>query len=352
MTPRGAVSQASASKAAQPAGAALPAAVPGRRALLTLALGAAGLPFATPASGQAWSPDRPIRLVVPFPPGGPTDLVGRPLAQRLGEALRQTVLIENRGGAGGNLGAEAVARAAPDGHSLLLANVGVLAINQSLYRSLAYDPERDFAPIALVAGAPIALVVNPAIPAHGVAEFVAWTRAQPGPVPYATAGIGTPGHLAGEVFRSITGAALAHLPYRGSAPALQDLLAGHVGVMFDPVQSPLGHIQAGRVRALALSAATRSSALPGVPSMAEAGVAGHEMVAWWAVVAPVRTPAAAVQRLILEIGRIAEDPSWRDNLGRQGITAMFRGGPGLAEFRRAEAERWSAAVRSSGATAD
>jgi tripartite-type tricarboxylate transporter receptor subunit TctC len=313
---------------------------------------AAGLAAAVPARAQGWSPDRPIRLVVPFPPGGPTDLVARPLAQRLGEALGQTVLVENRGGAGGNLGAEAVARAAPDGHTLLLSNVGVLAVNAALYRSLPYDPERDFAPVALVAGAPVALVVNTGVPARTVAEFVAWTRAQPGPVPYGSAGVGTPGHLAGEVFRSITGAALAHLPYRGSAPALQDLAAGHLPAMFDPVQSPLGQIEAGRIRALALSAPSRSAALPEVPTMAEAGVPGHEMVAWWAVVAPVRTPRPVLDRLVVEIGRIAEGAAWRDGLGRQGVTAMFRGGADFAAFRRAEAERWAAAVRASGASAE
>lgn len=317
----------------------------GRRALM------AGL-AATPAAAQPWSPDRPIRLVVPFPPGGPTDLVARPLAQRLGEALGQTVLVENRGGAGGNLGAEAVARAAPDGHTLLLSNVGVLAVNASLYRNLPFDPEADFAPIALVAGAPVALVVHAAVPARTVAEFVRWTRAQPGPVPYGSAGIGSPGHLAGEVFRTITGAALAHLPYRGSAPALQDVTAGHVGAMFDPVQSPLGQIQAGRVRALALSAGERLPILPEVPTMAEAGVPGHEMVAWWAVVAPARTPAPVLDRLILEVGRIAEGAPWRDGLGRQGVTAMFRSGAAFAAFRREEARRWDAAVRASGATAD
>ncbi len=325
-------------------------AIPTARRSLLLGLGLAGLPL--PALAQSWSPDRPVRLVVPFPPGGPTDFVARPLAQRLGEALGQTVLIDNRGGAGGNLGAEAAARAAPDGHTLLLSNVGILAVNQSLYRSLPFDPERDFAPVALVAGAPVALVVNAAVPPRSVAEFVAWTHAQPGPVPYATAGIGTPGHLAGEVFRSITGAALAHLPYRGSAPALQDLAAGHVPAMFDPVQSPLGQIEAGRVRALALSAATRSTALPDVPTMAEAGVPGHEMVAWWAVVAPARTPAPVLERLVLELGRIAQGAPWRDNLGRQGVTAMFRGGADFAAFRRDEARRWAAAVRASGATAE
>jgi tripartite-type tricarboxylate transporter receptor subunit TctC len=320
-----------------------------RRGLVALAVA----PIGMPATAQApWQPDRPLRLMVPFPPGGPTDLVARPLAQRLSEALSQPVLVDNRGGAGGNVGAEQVARAAPDGHTLLLSNVGVLAVNQALYRKLAFDPERDFTPIALVAGAPVALVVNVNVPAQKVSEFVAWTRAQPAPVPYGTAGAGTPGHLAGEVFRSLTGAALSHLPYRGSSAALQDLAAGHVQVMFDPVQSPLGQIEAGRVRALAVSAPSRSPALPAVPTMAEAGVAGHEMVAWWAVVGPAGLPTPVVARLSAEIARISESASWRDGLGRLGISPLFRGPADLAAFRRTEAAKWGAAVQTSGATAE
>ena len=319
-----------------------------RRALLVTST---GLLLAGIARGQGW-PDRPLRLVVPFPPGGPTDLVARPLAQRLGEALGQPVIVDNRGGAGGNLGAELVAKAPPDGHTLLLSNVGVLAVNRALYRKLSFDPERDFAPVALIAGAPVALVVHADVPARTVAEFVAWTRAQPGPVPYGTAGPGSPGHLAGEVFRSRTGAALVHLPYRGSAPALQDLMAGHVSVMFDPVQSPLGQIQAGRLHALAVSALQRSSALPDVPTMTEAGVADHTMVAWWALVAPTGTPAQVITRLADEVARIGEAPDWQAALLRQGISAMPRGPDELAIFLRNETERWGAAVRASGATAD
>jgi tripartite-type tricarboxylate transporter receptor subunit TctC len=310
-----------------------------RRALLVTST---GLLLPGVARGQGW-PDRPLRLVVPFPPGGPTDLVARPLAQRLGEALGQSVIVDNRGGAGGNLGAELVAKAPPDGHTLLLSNVGILAVNRALYRRLSFDPERDFAPIALIAGAPVALVVHADVPARTVTEFVAWTRAQPGPVPYGTAGPGSPGHLAGEVFRSRTGAALVHLPYRGSAPALQDLMAGHVSVMFDPVQSPLGQIQAGRVRALAVSAPQRSSALPDVPTMTETGVADHTMVAWWALVTPTGTPTQVITRLADEVARISEAPDWQAALLRQGISAMPRGPNELAIFLRNEAERWCSA---------
>lgn len=329
-----------------------------RRSLLlagtaTAAAAAAGLARAAAAQkGVGWAPERPIRLVVPFPPGGPTDLVARPLAQRLAEALGQGVVVDNRGGAGGNLGAELVARAVPDGHTLLLSNVGVLTVNRFLHRGLPFDPERDFAPLALVAGAPVALVVAQSVPARTVAEFVAWTRAHSAAVPYGSAGPGTPGHLAGEVFRELTGAALAHLPYRGSAPALQDLAAGHIQAMFDPVQSPLAQIQAGRIRALAVSAPARSPALPEVPTMAEAGVAGHEMVAWWALVAPAGTPAPALARLAEAALGIAAAPEWGADMARQGISAMPLGGEALAGFLREETVRWGAAVRQSGAAVE
>ncbi|MBK1659569.1 Bug family tripartite tricarboxylate transporter substrate binding protein [Paracraurococcus ruber] len=320
-----------------------------RRRALAAALGL--LPAAA-AAQPAWRPDHPVRLVVPFPPGGPTDLVARPLAQRLTEALGQPVLADNRGGAGGNLAGELVARAAPDGHTLLLSNVGVLAVNQALYRTLPFDPERDFTPVALVAGAPVALVVHPGVPARTVAEFVAWAKAQASPLPYASAGAGTPGHLAGELFRSLTGAPLQHAPYRGSAPALQDVVAGYVRAMFDPVQSPLPQIEAGRLRALAVSGASRSPALPAVPTLAEAGVAGHDMVAWWAVVGPAGLPAPVVARLAGEIGRIAESADWQERLGRLGISPIFLGPEALAVFRRREAATWGEAVRASGAKAE
>ncbi|NOG71269.1 tripartite tricarboxylate transporter substrate binding protein [Roseicella sp. DB1501] len=309
----------------------------------------AGLLVPSLARADGWQPDRPLRLVVPFPPGGPTDLVARPLAQRLGEALGRPVVVDNRGGAGGNLGAEAVARATPDGITLLLSNVGVLAVNTTLYRSLPFDPVGDFVPIALIAGAPVALVVRADLPTPTLRDFVAWTRSTPQPVPYGSAGAGSPGHLVGEVFRSVAGAALVHVPYRGSAPALQDLLAGNIPAVFDPVQSPLAQVQAGRLRALAVAAAARSSALPEVPTMAEVGVAGIEMTAWWAVVAPAATPAPVITRLADEFARIDASPGWRYDLGRQGITPMYRGPSEMPAFLSEERRRWGAAVRASGA---
>lgn len=312
----------------------------------------AGLALPSLAQAQPWQPDRPLRLVVPFPPGGPTDLVARPLAQRLGEALARPMVVENRGGAGGNLGAEAVARSTPDGTTLLLSNVGVLAVNAALHRSLPFDPVRDFTPIALVAGAPVALVVRPHLPARTLRDFIAWTKAQAQPVPYGTAGPGSPGHLTGEVFRSVTGAALVHVPYRGSAPAVQDALAGNIPAVFDPVQSPLAQVQAGRLRALAVAGSARSAALTEVPTMAEAGAPGIEMTAWWAVVAPAGTPALVVTRLAEEIARIHASAEWRQGLDRQGISPLHRGPDEMPAFLAAERRLWGAAVRTSGATAE
>lgn len=320
----------------------------GRRAWLAGVAAAGAAPGAARAQG-GW-PERPIRMIVPFPPGGPTDLVARPLAQRLTEALGRAVLADNRGGAGGNLGADAVAKAAPDGHTLLLSNVGVLAINPRLYASLPFDPVRDFAPIAVVAGAPVALLVHAAVPARDVAEFIAWTRQSA--QPFGTAGAGSPGHLAGASFAAITGARLNHVPYRGSAPAIQDLVGGYLPVMFDPVQASLPHVQSGALRCLAVSSAARSPALPMVPTMAEAGVPGHEMTAWWALMAPSGTPQPIIDRLAREVSTIVGNTGFAEALGRQGVSVMLRTGPAMAAFLAVERERWGDAVRSSGARAD
>ena len=325
----------------------------GRRSLLR-AVAAAPLLAAGAArpAAAAWAPDRPVRLVVPFPPGGPTDIVARLLAQKLAGPLGQPVVVENRGGAGGNIGAEHVARSPADGHTLLLATVGVMAINPALYRRLSYDAAADLAPVALVAAAPVALVAHPSLPARTAAELVALAKARPRQLVFGSAGNGTPGHLAGEIFNGLTGAELTHAGYRGSGPAIQDLVAGQIPLMFDPVQSVLPHIEAGRVRALALSNPARIPALPEVPTMAEAGIPGHETTAWWAVVAPARTPEPVLTALADAIRRLAVADDWRSHLSRLGIDPTLRTGPELAAFVRAEAAKWGAAVRASGARAD
>jgi tripartite-type tricarboxylate transporter receptor subunit TctC len=303
-------------------------------------------------AATAWAPDRPVRLVVPFPPGGATDIVARLLAQKLAEPLGQPVVVENRGGAGGNLGAENVARSPPDGHALLLATVGVLAINPSLYARLPYDAATDLAPVALVAAAPVAMVAHPSLPARTVEELVALAKASPRRLVFGSAGNGTPGHLAGEIFNGLTGADLVHVGYRGGGPAIQDVIGGQIPLVFDPVQSVLPHIEAGRVRALAISNPARIPALPGVPTMAEAGVAGHETTAWWALAAPGRTPAPVLEALAEAARRAASTEEWRAQLARLGIDPVLRTGPDFAAFVRAESAKWGAAVRASGAKAD
>ena len=295
---------------------------------------------------------KPLRLVVPFPAGGPTDIVARPLAQFLGEALGSVVIVDNRGGAGGAIGAEAVAKAAPDGLTLLMATVGTQAINPALYKKLAYDPVRDFTPVALVAAAPVAIVVTPALAADSVASLVALAKRAPGKLSYGSAGNGTPGHLTGVMLRSATGIDIQHVPYKGSAPAVTDLLGGQIQIMFDPLQSVLPHIQSGKLRAIAVSGATRSAVLPQLPTVAESGYPGFESTAWWGVYAPAGLPAPLLVQLAGEIEKIALGAAMRERLAPLGVAARVLTGPALADFQRTETEKWGRAVRESGATID
>ena len=318
-----------------------------RKWLVLAATAMAGM--ALPALAQY--PDRPIKLVVPFPPGGPTDIVARPLAQALGTALKQTVVVENRGGAGGTIAAEMVARSAPDGYTLLMGTVGTNAINGALYKALPHDPVKDFTPIALVASSPVALVVNPASPYKTVGEYVAAARAEAGKVSFGSAGAGSPGHLTGEMFASAAQVKLQHVPYKGSAPAITDLIGNQIPSMFDPVQATIANIRAGKLRALAVSGTARSSALPDVPTFSEAGVKGVESRAWWAVFGPAGMPADATARLRAEIEKVAKSEEFRDKLGAIGVQSNAESTP-LAEFQRQEVERWQKAVRDSGAKAD
>jgi tripartite-type tricarboxylate transporter receptor subunit TctC len=312
--------------------------------LASLAAGAAAV-FA-----QAF-PDRPIRLVVPFPPGGPTDIVARPLAQLLGDALRQPVVVENKGGAGGSIGADTVAKSPPDGYTLLMGTVGTNAINGALYRKLPYDQVRDFTPIALVASAPVALVVNPSAQIASVRDLVARAKAKPGEVGFGSAGSGTPGHLTGEMFASAAGVKLQHVPYKGSAPAVTDLLGNQIPMMFDPVQSVIVLVRSGKLRAIAVSGNARSPALPDVPTLQEAGVKDFESTAWWAVFAPASLPAAVASRLREEIERIARSDAFREKLGNLGVQPQAAA-VNLADFQKAEVAKWGKAVRDSGAVAD
>ncbi|MCS6764972.1 MAG: tripartite tricarboxylate transporter substrate binding protein [Candidatus Protistobacter heckmanni] len=305
----------------------------------------------TAHAADAW-PDKPIRLVVPFPPGGPTDIVARPLAVLLGANLKQQIVIDNKGGAGGGIGADAVAKAAPDGYTLLMGTVGTNAINGSLYKNLSYDQVKDFTPIALVAYAPVAVVVNPASGIRSLQELVAQARAKPESLAFGTAGNGTPGHLTGAMFEATAKVKFKHVPYKGSAPAITDLIGGQIPLAFDPVQSVISHINAGRVRALAVTSKARSPVLPNVPTVAESGYPQFESVAWWGVFAPAKLPEPVLAKLRAEVEKVAASPSFREKLDDLGVVPNTDFRESFAAYQAREVEKWAKVVRESNASVD
>ena len=324
------------------------------RRIALLAVSAVAIGLGAPledATAQSMA-GRQIRLIVPFPAGGPTDIVARPFAQMLADALKSVVVIDNRGGAGGSLGADAVAKAAPDGRTLLMATVGTHAINPALYKKLPYDAERDFTPIALVAMAPVTIVVHPSQAVSNVTELVALAKRIPGKLNYGSAGAGTPGHLTGEMFKSTAGIDIQHVPYRGSAPAVTDLIGGQLQIMFDPLQSVLSNVQGGKLRAIAVSSKARSPALANVPTIAESGYNGFETTAWWGLFAPAKLPANMGETLGGEIERIVRSEAFRGTLEPLGVLPTVLTGRAFAEFQAAELVKWGKAVRDSGATAE
>ena len=318
-----------------------------RRQFLRTASVAAGAGLLTrmrPARAQSLA-GRQIRLIVPFPAGGPTDIVARPLGQMLGEAVKATVLVDNRAGAGGSVGAEAVARSAPDGQTLLMATVGTPAINPALYKYLSYDAEKDFTAIALVAQAPVAVVVHPSQPVTNLADLVDLARRMPGRLNYGSAGIGTPGHLTAEMFKTAADIDIVHIPYKGSAPAVTDLIGGQIQVMFDPLQSVLSNVLGSKLRAVAISSKTRSSVLPSVPSIAESGYDGFETTAWWGVFGPAGLPDATTAVLAGEIERIAGSEAFRSKLEPLGVIPTVLSRQAFSGFQHAELAKWAKAVR-------
>jgi tripartite-type tricarboxylate transporter receptor subunit TctC len=323
-----------------------------RRRFLRLAAVAVALP-AVPriASAQAFV-SRPVRVVVPFPPGGPTDIVARPFAQLLGDDLKTSVVIDNRGGAGGSLGANVVAKSPPDGYTLLMATVGTNAINASLYKNLPYDAVRDFTPIALVAAAPVAIVMHPSLDVKDLAGLVAKAKQSPGTLNYGSAGNGTPGHLTGEMFKAAAGIDIRHVPYKGSAPAVTDLLAGHIQMMFDPLQSVVTFVKAGNLRAIAVSSAARSPVVPNVPTIAESGYPDFEFTAWWGIFAPANLPAAEAKTLADAIARVVHGGALNERLGPLGVVPTSLTLNAFGEFQQREITKWGKAVRDSGATVE
>jgi len=323
-----------------------------KKFLASVCVAAASLAIA-PATvlAQAY-PNKPIRLVVPFPPGGPTDIVARPLAQLLSESLKQSVVIDNKGGAGGSIGADNVAKAAPDGYTLLMGTVGTNAINGSLYQKLSYDQVKDFTPIALVASAPVAIVVNPNEQIKSLQDLVRMAKARPDFIQFGTAGNGTPGHLTGAMFESAAQIKLKHIPYKGSAPAVTDLVGNHIPAMFDPIQSVIAHINSGRVRALAVTSKQRSPVLPNVPTVAELGYQQFESTAWWAVFAPAKLPDAVAQKLRAEVEKVVMSAAFKEKLGNLGVVPNQDFKESLADFQQREIVKWSKAVKDSGAKVD
>ncbi len=306
---------------------------------------------ATAALAQAY-PSKPVRWVVPFPPGGAMDVIARTLGEHMGRDLGQTFVIENKAGAGGNIGATDVARAPADGHTMIIVANG-MAVNKFLYGKLAYDPVKDFAPVSLLAVVPNVLVTNTAHnKAATVAEVIAQAQAAPGKITYASAGNGTSIHLAGELFLSMTGLNMLHVPYRGSAPAVTDLLGGQVDYMFDSITSARPHIESGKLRAIAVTTARRSSTLPNVPTVAEAGVKGYELSPWFAVFMPAGTPAAQVNTMHAALTKALQLPEVKARFAAIGAEPIGSTPAELASHLKAEMDKWGRVIAERGIRAD
>lgn len=316
--------------------------------LATLAkLLAACIAFAGPAHSQDKYPSQTVRLIIPFAAGGTTDILGRVFAQKLADAWGQPVVAENRAGAGGAIGSEAVARAAPDGHTLVLATIGTHSVNLSLRKSLPYHPERDFEPVSLLATLPNILVVNPAVPAKTLQELIAYARANPGKLSYASAGGGTASHLTGEYFKRTAGIDVVAVNYKGSAPALTDLIAGHVAYTFDYTPSALPHVRSGKLRAIAVTGGRRTKAAPEVPTMAEAGLP-FDVLTWYAIFAPKNTPRPIVAKIRDALAAAAKDPDVIKRMEDVGVDLVASTPEELARFQRAEIERWAKVIQDAG----
>ncbi|MDE2394372.1 MAG: tripartite tricarboxylate transporter substrate binding protein [Burkholderiales bacterium] len=317
-----------------------------RRLALLPALG-----LLAPLAGRA-DGGKTMHFVVPYPPGGPTDLLARMLQPELQARLGVTVIIDNRSGAGGNVGTDLVAKSAPDGHTILLASPGPMAVNPSLFKSMPYDPQRDLAPVIQISKFPLVLVVNPQLPVRNIGEFLAYVRARPSDLTFGSAGNGTPQHLVGMLFNAAAGVAMRHVPYKGAGPALTDLMGGQISLMFDILGSSIGHIRSGRLRALAVTTKTRSAVLPEVPTLAESGLPGFDFSAWHGIAVAAATPPAIVERLNRTFNEIFAEPAIRKQWEALG-TPVVGGSPAqFAALIRYDAERLGKLVREAGVTLD
>ena len=309
-----------------------------------------GITCATLAQAQTW-PAKPIRMILAFPPGGPTDIVSRVLAQKLGEQLGQQVLVDNKPGAGGNIGAELASKAPNDGYTIFY-NTSAIVINPALYGKASYDTLKDFVPVVLTAAIPMVLVLNPAVPAKTMKEFVDLVKAKPGQFNYSSSGSGTITHLASAMLSAQMGLSTQHVPYKGSAPGLVDLAAGQTQFMTDTINTALPYIKDGRLRAIAVTSAKRSQVLPDLPTFNESGLPGFDAAAWQGVVVPAGTPAEIVTRLNAEINKAMQDAGVRARLAGQGADVLGSTPAEYAAYIRAEMPRWAKAIRESGAKAE
>ena len=315
--------------------------------LKALLVAGALLAGSLPASAQPY-PNRPLRIVVPFPPGGGTDIGTRIVAQKLQEAWGQAVIVENKPGAAGIVGTELTAKSAPDGYTFMMGNIGTHAINVSLYKKLAYDPVKDFAPVSMVADLPLLLLVHPSVPANSVKELIVLAKSQPGKLNFSSSGAGGSMHVAAELFKSMTGVDMVHIPYKGGAPAVADLLSGQVALSFSTVLETIQHVKAGKVRALAVTNDHRSIALPDLPTIAEAGLPGYQSISWLALFAPAGTPKDIVNKVSAESVRILKLPDVKERLLAQGAEPIGSTPEQLAATLAADIAKYAKVIRESG----
>jgi len=306
--------------------------------------------FAAPVAAQTY-PNKPVRVVVPYPPGGPTDIVARVLFQQVSEATGQQFLVDNRAGAGGNIGAEIVAKAPADGYTLLIGTTAH-AINMSLFKNLNYDVQKDLTPVSLLTQGPLVLVAHPQFPANSVKEVIELAKSKTGGLNFASSGNGQSTHLSAELFNTMAGIKMSHVPYKGSAPALTDVMSGQVDVMFDTTLSAMPFVKAGKLKALGLTSPVRSSAAPDVPTIAESGLPGYEVFAWNGVLVPAGTPKVIIQQLNDQIRKAMLLPQVKDKFSAQGFAASWNSPENFGVFLKNEVDKWGRTVKASGATLD
>ena len=319
---------------------------------LAVSVGMAGALLSSPAALAQAFPNKPLRLICPFPPGGAVDIASRAIAQELSKNLGQPVTVENRPGAGGNIGGAEAARANPDGYTIFMTTSGIQAINPVLYAKMPFDPSKDLVPVSALVSLNNVLVLHPSIKANSVPEVIAMARSQPGTMNYASSGSGTSIHMSGEMFKSLTGVNITHIPYKGSAPAMTDLLGGQVMMMFDNIPSAIPHIKSGKLKALATTGAKRDPLLPELPTLAEAGISGYESGVWFGLAVPANTPRDVIMKLNAEAIKGTRSPEFVKRMTELGYNIMGTSPEVMSDMSRAEVQRWGPIVRASGAKAD